>query len=328
MRIARLDAGVSLGPRNRYGLVLGLDFTGATLDSRITASGGAGATRTDETGTIVAATCPRFDYSPTAIGTALGLLVEGSRTNLFLNSLINGTSLATQGVTVTAQPYTISFYGTGTITLSGAATATINGTGAYPNRVVSTFTPAAGTLTCTVTGNVQYAQIEDGSFATSFIPTAGTAVTRTADTLAISGVNFSSLYTSAAGTLIVEAEQPTIFGLPKTVAGFWLDVGNRMGIYRESAGAINAWANGSIASGQNAVAATFWKAAVAWSGTAVAVSANGAAVVTGTYTGSMAFTTFAIGDNGSGTKTFNGHIRRVSWYSSRLSDGQLQAMTV
>lgn len=306
---------------------LQLNFASGVLDSRVTASGGANGTRTNASGAIVAAVCPRFDYSPVAIGTPLGVLVEEARTNLFLNSLINGAVLVTQGVAVTAQQYTISFYGTGSITLSGAATATINGTGAYPGRVTYTFTPAAGTLTCTVAGSVQYAQIEAGSFATSFIPTAGAAVTRRADVLAVTGSSFTSFYTSGAGTLVVEAEQSTIFGASKTAAGLWLDTGNRIGIYRQSASAINAWYNAPLASGQNAVAGVFWKAAIAWSGAALAFSAKGAAVVTATYANSMAFTTLAIGDNGGGGEVFNGHIRTVCYYATRLSDGWLQAVS-
>ena len=68
-----------------------------------------------------------------------GLLIEDSRTNLLLNS---GT-LATQNVTTTAAEHTISFYGTGSIVLSGSATDTLAGTG-IDDRVDLTFTPTCG----------------------------------------------------------------------------------------------------------------------------------------------------------------------------------------
>lgn len=108
-----------------------------------------------------------------------GVLLEPARTNLLLNS----TSLSTQGVTVTAQSYALSFYGTGTVTLSGASTAgPLVGTGDL-QRVTLVFTPAAGTLTLTVTGTVTYAQLEAGGGPSSWITTTGAAATRATDFL-------------------------------------------------------------------------------------------------------------------------------------------------
>jgi hypothetical protein len=54
----------------------------------------------------------------------------------------------------------LSFYGTGTITLSGAFAGTLVGVGPFPARASLIFTPAAGTLTLTVTGSVLNAQLE------------------------------------------------------------------------------------------------------------------------------------------------------------------------
>ena len=182
-----------------------LQFAGAeTLDSRVTFTRTTTATRTNSSGVIesVAINGPRFDYNPTTLA-PLGLLIEEQRTNLLLNSLIDGTSLSTQIVVTTAVSTTLSFYGTGQIVLSGSSSATVVGTGAYPSRTTLTFTPTVGALTLTVTGTVQYAQVEAGAFPTSYIPTVASQVTRTADNATMTGTNFSSWYNATEGTLYV-----------------------------------------------------------------------------------------------------------------------------
>jgi hypothetical protein len=76
--------------------------------------------------------------------------------------------MATQSVTVTAADHTLSFTGTGTVTLTGASIAgPLVGTGAG-NRVSLTFTPTAGSLTLTVAGSITFAQLELGSTATAY----------------------------------------------------------------------------------------------------------------------------------------------------------------
>lgn len=79
------------------------------------------------------------------------------------NELVGSDALSTQSVTVTAAQRTLSFRGTGTVTLSGASTAgPLVGTGA--DDIVSlTFTPTAGSLTLTVSGDVLDAQLELGA---------------------------------------------------------------------------------------------------------------------------------------------------------------------
>lgn len=68
-------------------------------------------------------------------------------------NLLNATAtLATQSVTTAATSYTLSFSGTGSVALSGTATATYSAGS-------QTFTPTAGTLTLTVTGSVTNADL-------------------------------------------------------------------------------------------------------------------------------------------------------------------------
>ena len=141
----------------------------------------------------------RFDHDPVTFA-CRGLLIEEGRTNLVFPS----DTLTTQTRTVTAVAHTLSFYGTGTVVLSGVAIATVTGTGAYPTRTTLTFTPTAGSLVLTVTGSVTQAQLEAGSFATSYIPTTTGTLARAADTCSITGANFTStnFYNPSAGTII------------------------------------------------------------------------------------------------------------------------------
>lgn len=130
----------------------------------------------------------RITYDPLNLNNPPMALIEGAATNILLNSA----TLSTQSVTTIASAYVLSFYGTGTVVLSGTHSHTVVGTGASPNRTTYVFTPTAGTLTLTVTGTVQNAQLETGSIATSYITTTGSAATRAAD-VATDGLIYSNI---------------------------------------------------------------------------------------------------------------------------------------
>jgi len=155
------------------------------------------ATRVNSAGLIesVATGVPRIDYT-SGCGK---LLLEPQRTNLVFPSA----TASTQTVITTAQSYTLSFYGTGTVVRSGTSTGTLVGTGAN-DRVFVTFTATAGSLTLTITGSVTDWQLEAGAYSTSVIITTTTAVTRVADSAAKTGI--SSLINSPEGSFYVEAK--------------------------------------------------------------------------------------------------------------------------
>lgn len=176
-------------------------------------------TYTDASGVLkndLAANQPRFTY----INGKRQLRLENAGTNLILNSA----TVATQSVTVTATAYTLSFTGTGSITYSGTASGTLNGTGVN-NRVKSTFTPTAGSLTLTVTGDVRMGQLETGSFATDYIPTTSSAVTRPIETARMSPL-IEAILQRSAGSVVVRgrmdagqtASGPRIVGGPSSGA--------------------------------------------------------------------------------------------------------------
>jgi hypothetical protein len=169
------------------------DGTGDLSFSRSTT-----ATRINENGVreTVSINVPRIDFTGGGCGK---LLLEPQRTNLYLNSA----TLSTQNITTTADDYTVAFEGTGTITFSGTYSGSLVGTGAS-NRVSLTFTTTSGTLTSTISGSCTNGQAELGSYPTSYIPTAGTSVTRTADLSSTSGL--SSVIGSEEGVFMVEMQ--------------------------------------------------------------------------------------------------------------------------
>jgi hypothetical protein len=117
---------------------------------------------------------------PTAPFDVEGYSNWGARTNLFLNSTVP----VTQNITTTAQSYTVSVLGTGTVTLSGTAT------GVASAGSPLTVTATAGTLTCTVAGTPTKVQVEAGAFGSPWIDTAGTTITRPATNLSIPSADF------------------------------------------------------------------------------------------------------------------------------------------
>ncbi len=158
------------------------------------------ATRIDENGNIVdvSANVARIDYSTGSPA----ILSEPQRTNLVYPSDI----ATTQVIAVTAVAHTLSFYGTGTVTLSGAFSGSLVGTGAN-NRVTLSFTPTAGNLTLTVSGTVTNWQLEAGSNATSYIPTVNGSVTRNGDNIGKSGI--IDLIGQTEGSIFCEFERTT-----------------------------------------------------------------------------------------------------------------------
>ena len=191
-------------------------YTGVPF-SKLTFTRASAATYVNSAGVITSAAndAPRIDYDPASL-VVKGFLTEQAKTNLLRNSTINGANLATQSVTVSATAYTLSFYGTGTVTLSGVSTAgPLVGSGDYPTRSTLTFTPTAGSLTLTVSGTVQFANLEAGSFATSFIPTAGAAATRATDVVSLATTTFNHSATET--TLIGEGIWGAIGSVPTRV---------------------------------------------------------------------------------------------------------------
>lgn len=321
-----------------------IDFTTGLLDSRITF------TRTDNTATYINssgvitainANLPRFDYDPVTLA-CKGLLIESSSKNILLNSLLNGTSLSTQSVTTAASQYTLSFYGTGSIDLTGTHTATVAGTGAYPSRKSYTFTPTAGTLTLTVSGTVQYAQLEVNAFASSFIPTDNTAggITRNADLASMTGTNFSNWFNATNGSIFCEFQWETTYARHNApiircddgTNNNFIQVGTRNvqptaptnTAIRKASGTTYETTTGNVATNTGAVI----RMVGAYDATNIYHSANGTATATVAHGGLPTVNVLRYGSGNTGPTTMYGtYIRKMNYYPMTLTTDQIQAFS-
>lgn len=194
----------------RGGPSLFFNFLSAQLDPRLTFTRASTATYIDKNNVrqTAAVDSPRFEYD--SLGNLRGLLMEESRTNYFLNSGIP----ATQTVTLSVGIYCVWSIG-GAVTVT-AGTAVVVGLGAspgvgYANVVFSVTT--GGTVQVVPSSSPSAWQLENGSYPTSYIPTAGAAVTRAQDILSIgfdSTVSWRTWYNPLAWSAAVDVMIPNL----------------------------------------------------------------------------------------------------------------------
>ena len=287
---------------------------------------GTAATRVNSNGVIesVASGLPRIDFT----GGTGQVLLEPASTNLFLNSA----TLSTQDVTTSANVFTVSFYGTGSITLSGTHSATLNGTGTN-NRVSLSFTPSSGSLTCTVSGTVTNAQIEQKSFATSYIETSGTSATRNQEEANSSGN--TSLINSTEGVLYGELASFTNSGEPErnislsnstanNTAEIGYSSGTNLARFRLRANNVTILAQNSAVSDTT----EFIKIAIKYKSGEIKCFINGNQVISDTtsFAFSESLSELAF-DRGNGSNKFNGKIKSIAVFKEALTDAQLISLT-
>ena len=162
------------------------------------------------------------------------------------------------------------------------------------------------------------AQLEAGSFATSYMPTVASTVTRAADQASITGTNFSSWYNQAQGTMYVEWDYNNAAAKNLNVVPVGMGVsGNNRWMMQQGAVPIG------IQKGAVYVlnSPTF--------GSTQAVFLNG--VTGGLYGANYADTTpmnnLLLGGAGSFALPLTGHIRKLSYYPVALSSNNLVALT-
>jgi len=232
------------------------------------------------------------------------------------------------------------------LTLRDASTGAVQSVSATPTATWTRLTVSLTTGAATTQMNIRVggtngdiaiwgAQLEAGAFATSYIPTIASTVTRSADVATISGSLFSQWWNQSTGTFVFEgsilaaatAEHQSGFNVANGSFPVVLRFNDRFGAGMRY---LNSDASLDIAVAPVLAANVVNKGATAYSGaTDAALCRNGGAVGTDTsYNASAANTAVFLGSNSTGAGAFlNGHIRSIRYYPVRAADFQLQALT-
>jgi hypothetical protein len=282
-------------------------------------------------------------FTGTAASHTFSVYAKASGLNHVALRLFNGTSQ------VGLAYYNLSTGATGTVT-AGTAAITSVGNGYYRCSLTATL---AASASCTA--DIQLAnadntnsfagnafdgvtlwgtQVELGAFATSYIPTVASQVTRSADAASMTGTNFSSWYNQGEGTFYAQFIPATSsFGANKNI--FLASdgtVNNYAGLRYTVSGAeptfsvvVAGTAQAAISTGAM-IAGTSYKLAGAYEANDFAVSRNAGTVGTDT-SGTIPVVTQAeigmLAGAAFGTQT----ISKLAYYPMRVTNAQLQALT-
>ena len=178
------------------------------------------------------------------------------------------------------------------------------------------------------------AQIEVGAFATSYIPTVASTVTRSADVATISGQNFAQWYRQDEGAIAVEG---SAYAFPAATSSNTMaalsDGGTTNASYVYSFGSAGyaATTTGGVVqanptSGAALSVNTPYKMGYAFRVNDFAFSVNGAAVGTDTSGTIPTVNQLQVGRTGTSI-LLNGHIRNIRFIPARAADFQLQALS-
>jgi hypothetical protein len=264
---------------------------------------------------------------------------EITRVNLYAGSLItlpasaifnltgSGSIIGTPTGTASIQQLQNGWYRCNITATAGASSSTslrispVSGTSTnYPGNSVDSFY-AWG------------AQLEAGSFATSYIPTTAASVVRSADVCSISGAAFSGFWSNNEGSLFSSGDaRTTATGVATYVMANSGANTNQVSIYRNSTTNFYGVANSGLYTANIQFASSngsFNKIAGSYATNNARSAANGTlGTPDSTVTVPTNLTRLNIGSSGTGSQEFaNGCIAAVRYYKKTLPNAKLQALT-
>jgi len=283
---------------------------------------------------ITTGTAYTFSCFMKAAGRTHGALLFDTTNSVFAANSYVIFSLTDGSITLNPNslPASITSFGNGWYRCSVTATSLATALG-----VVGIYTALSNTLTTNGDGTsgiyIWGAQLETGSFPTSYIPTTTAAVTRAADLASMTGTNFSSWYNQTEGTIYLQAQCLAAITAQTYLA---IDNGTSNNLITVRTSPSNAtFERSQVVDGgvtQAALGSSGYVAtsindfAFAYKANDFARSFNGSSVATDTSGTVPTVNQMFIGSE-RGQYFVNGHIRRIVYYPTRLSNEELLALT-
>jgi hypothetical protein len=304
---------------------------GTTTGNTVTCSAGSSVHRVVSTaGTVTSGASATHSVFVKAGTHSFFQIHDGSTGTFYANfNLTTGTVTAVNPVSgATITPYGNGWYKC-TLTLTAGATTSIGAITIIPDGT-SLRNPtwaAAGTESIYAWGY----QIEVGAFATSYIPTTTTSLTRNADVVSMTGTNFSDWYNASEGAVFVQIFRGYATGASR---GAWrIDSGatNNGMDYRPygsnntvnitGVSQVDIYPGGGVA---NSVV----KNVFGYKVNNFAAATNGGAVATDTLGNLPTVNQMVIGGLSSATgQILCGHVQKMSYWPQRLTDAEIRAFS-
>ena len=172
------------------------------------------------------------------------------------------------------------------------------------------------------------AQLEVGAFATSYIPTTTTSLTRNADAVSMTGTNFSSWYNATSGAILARSRQSVITGTRPSIYisdGTANNIISLRGLVANPELYIKATTDQVQIDAGTLTANSSFGLVGAWTTDNCAAAINGGAAVTDTSATIPTVDQMLIGSDG--TNYLNGQVERISYWPQRIINAEAQAFS-
>jgi len=177
------------------------------------------------------------------------------------------------------------------------------------------------------------AQVEAASFPTSYIPTVASTVTRSTDQAVMTGTAFSNWFNASEGTFVASATTMSTASSRGVYAVSDGTNSNRIYLSVVTPNLSNLIITAGSTQADIVPAATIsdntvFKDAFAYRQNDVNAATNGVLGTADTSATLPVINQLRLGARGDGNIRLDGHLRNITYYPTRLTDAQLQALTV